>query len=93
MDKKFTEFKLTQRYGMEGKGDWEDEWRTPEEIEQSNKAFKEYVENCKRKGIYGKEYTINIQMEHADMFDNFNSNKASESYRMVILNIDDIKKL
>lgn len=64
MENKFTKYTLTQKYGMEGIGDMELEWLTPQETEQRWKDYREYVEKCKKDGTYGKEYDLVINMQH-----------------------------
>lgn len=86
-DKKYTTYKHTQRYGMEGVGDMEHEYLTPEQIQESLDRTNAYIEDCKLKGIYGKEYTTIIKVEHDPLLDDNKVNIASESFRMEIFNI------
>lgn len=84
MENKFTEYKLTQRYGMEATGDMWQDWATEEEIKQESENFSQYVEECKAKGIYGQEYTTIIMMEQDPLFDKPTKN-TTESYRFEII--------
>lgn len=90
MRNKFTEYKFTQRYGMEATGDMWQEWATKEEIEQERENFSQYVEECKAKGTYGQEYTTIMMVEQDPLFDK-PSKKQTESYRMHFINFGDEK--
>jgi hypothetical protein len=91
-DKKFTTYTHTQRYGMEGVGDMEHEYLTPEQIQQSLNRTSAYIEDCKLKGIYGKEYTTTIKVEQDPFYDDNKVKTISESFRFEILNIGDYER-
>ena len=82
--KKFTTVVVTQRYGMEGVGDLENEWLTDEEIEAKGIQSKAYIAECKEKGIYGKEYTNTLSVEVDEVFDK-KEEKLTESYSFQII--------
>jgi hypothetical protein len=86
MKQKFTKYTLTQRYGMEGIGDMELEWLTPQEKEQRWKDYKNYQEKCKQDGIY----TQIIEMQQDPLF--CKSSTPTESYSFQIIDFSDGKK-
>ena len=88
---KTTTYKHTQRYGMEGIGDMENEYLTPEQIQTNLDRTNTYIEDCKLKGIYGKEYTTSITVDHDPLFDDNKIKPVSESFRFEIFNIGDYK--
>jgi len=90
MKNKFTTYTFQQRLGLEGIGDMEHEWMTPEEIEQSIAQDKIRVQKLKDVGVYGQEYTTTFIVEQDDIFDHKES-KPTESYRMEIINFGDEK--
>lgn len=89
MKKKMTEYRMIQKYGMEGVGDFEHEYLTSKEVKESNERRSSYIQDCKLKGIYGKEYTTVLNIEHDPLYDNNQNIKSCESFRMTILNIND----
>jgi hypothetical protein len=91
-NKKYTTYTHTQRYGMEGVGDMEHEYLTPKQIQASIERTSAYIEDCKLKGIYGKEYTTEIIVEHDPLFDDNKVSLNSESFRFEIINIGDYGK-
>ena len=88
-ENKFTKYTFTQRYGMEGVGDMEQEWMTPEEIEQSISQDKIRVQQLKDLGLYGQEYTQTIEIQNDPIFDK--QIKPTESYSFVIMDFGDEK--
>jgi hypothetical protein len=82
---KFTEYNLTQKYGMEGVGDMEMEWLTPKEQEERWEQNKQYVENCKADGSYGKEYTTKISIQHDPTLDYTHSSTKSHTSSSAII--------
>ena len=48
-----TKYTFTQRYGMEGAGDFVNEYLTEEDIAENKIRRKAYIEDCYDKGIYG----------------------------------------
>jgi hypothetical protein len=84
MENKFTKYTFTQRYGMEGIGDMENEWLTYEEIEAKEIRTTAYIEECKAKGIYGQEYTTTIEIEDDPSLDIERKGGDLMSYSMVI---------
>jgi hypothetical protein len=85
---KFTKYTLTQRYGMESVGDMYYEYMSPEDIEKDRIKHSSYIEDCKLKGIYGKEYTISLNIQHDPMYDSpMKNNNGSVSYRMTFLDL------
>lgn len=86
---KFTKYTFTQRYGMEGVGDMELEWTTPEEMEQSISQDKIRVQQLKDAGLYGQEYTQTIEIQHDPTFDK--PITPIESYSFVIMDFGDEK--
>jgi hypothetical protein len=89
---KTTTYKHTQRYGMEGIGDMEHEYLTPEQVQANLDRTSAYIEDCKLKGIYGKEYTTSITVNHDPLFDDNKVGTVSDSFRMEIINIGDLKR-
>ncbi len=89
MNNKFTKYTFTQRYGMEGVGDMEQEWMTPEEIEQSISQDKIRVQQLKDAGLYGQEYTQTIEIENDPTLDK--PTTPTESYGFVIMDFGDEK--
>ena len=89
MKNKFTKYSFTQRHGMEGIGDMEHEWMTPEEIEASIRQDKIRVQQLKDEGIYGQEYTQIIEVENDQMFDR--PITSTESYKFAIIDFGDEK--
>lgn len=85
-DDRFSYFTFTGRKGMEGEGDMENEWLSPEEIAAKRKANQEYIKELKETGEYGKEYEIKIEMEH-DPFFMPSPTSPTESYSMVIMDL------
>lgn len=68
-DKNFTTYTFTQKMGMEGIGDMAWEWMTQEEIEKHIVQDKIRVQKLKDAGLYGKEYTTTIEIEHDPILD------------------------
>lgn len=83
-NKKHTTYTHTQRYGMEGIGDMENEYLTPEQIQANLSKTNAYIEDCKSKGIYGEEYTTTIKVQHDPLFDNSKIKLATDSFKMEI---------
>lgn len=87
MKNKFTTYTFTQRKGMEGLGDMEENAFTPESIA----AREERIKQLKRSGEYGEEYTMSISIENHPEFDN-PPMPYSESYSFAILDLSAPKK-
>lgn len=68
-NKKVAKITITQKRGMEGVGDFEHEWLTPEESKQRWAERNEYIEKCKKEGTYGQEYSFNISAEYDSVLD------------------------
>ena len=77
------------RLGMEGEGDMENEWLSPEEIAKKRKLQEEYITELKRTGDYGKEVDWTIEIEDDRTFDTF-QNKSTESYSMQIIDFSNL---
>lgn len=93
MKEKFTKYTVTQKAGMEGIGDMELEWLTPQETEQRWKEYREYQERCKQNGTYGQEYDLVIEIENDPTLSlKPKSIKPTESYKMVIIDFSDGRK-
>lgn len=81
MENKFTTYTFTQRKGMEGVGDMEENAFTPEAVV----AWEERIKQLKESGEYGEEYTMNISIEHDPIFDR--PLTPTESFRVDILDL------
>ena len=79
MKKQYTKYTITQKRGMEGIGDMELEWLTPEQVEQRWKDYREYQEQCKQDGTYGQKYDLVIEMEHDPTLDYIPKTKSLET--------------
>jgi hypothetical protein len=94
MKNKFTKYTFTLRYGMEGFGDMELEGLTDDEREEKFRQNNLYIEECKAKGIYGKEYTQTVEVENDPLLDKRYVigvdpyKEASESYSFIITNFE-----
>lgn len=87
---KFTSYTFTQRMGMEGVGDMEQEYMSPAEITESIRQDKERIEKLKASGQYGKEYTTTIRIETDPILDRLEwGGGTSTSYKMEIINLSD----
>ena len=90
---KFTEYIITQKYGMEGIGDMEMEWLTPKEQEDRWEEYRNYVEQTKKDGTYGKEYQTKISMVHDSLLDQeIKSEKPLISFSTIIWDVNDIQE-
>lgn len=85
---KFTTYNVTQKYGMEGIGDMELDWLTPEEQESRWNEYRKYVEETKKDGRYGKEYQTNISIESDPTLD-YPSEAAYTSFSMQIIDFSE----
>lgn len=84
---RFAKHTIVQKYGMEGIGDMEMDWLSPKEQELKWEKYRNYVEECRRDGRYGKEYSTVIEMEHCPYLDYVEQPPTSTS--IVIWNIGD----
>lgn len=87
MKDEFTKYSITQRHGMEGIGDMELEYLTPQEKEQRWKEYREYQEQCRKENIYSKEYTQTIEIQDNPLFEK--PLTPTESYKIVITDFSD----
>jgi len=90
MKDRFTKHTFTQRYGMEGVGDMELEYLTDEERKERWKQNSAWIEECKRNGTFGQEYTQTIEIENDLMFDK--PSKPTESYLFHIIDFSNEQK-
>lgn len=61
---KITTYTITQKYGMEGVGDFELEWLTPKEKEVRLEKLSNYIEQVKLYDKYGKEWEMKIGVKY-----------------------------
>lgn len=69
-------------------GDFETEWWTDEDW----KKHKEYIEELKTSGEFGKEVNIELNLVEYPLFDKdiLPTKVAMESYRMILLDLSDM---
>lgn len=88
MKKKYTEYTITGRKGMGGRGDYITEWMSVKEINKIILEDKKYIEELKANGTYGDIYTMSLKIEHDSMYDVSQKGKSCESYRFHILDLN-----
>lgn len=87
-DREMKEYKIEQRRGFEGIGDFEMEWLTIEEQEVRWETHRKRIENLKKSGEYGEKYTLTISIEEDEILDK-PTEVASPSFSYLIWDINE----
>lgn len=79
---KFKEFEITCHKGY--LGDFTTEWWTEDDWDK----HREYVRKLEESDEYGKEFKVNVKIQHDPLYDkSIKHSKSTESYRMTFLDL------
>jgi hypothetical protein len=83
---KFKEYEITCHKGY--LGDFTTEWWT----ENDWNKHREYVKKLEESGEYGKEFKVNVKIQHDSLYDEpIKHSKVTESYRMDFIDMSKIE--